>query len=145
MRREYIRSTPRWKNGPPRHDCVYVEKDPEGSGFRGLGVAQVRMFFSLMNNGILYQCALVRWFEAISDTPCSVSGMWMVQTDIHPRSRHRVHSVIHIDSILRAAHLIGHAGNKFTPYTLTPARSLQAFHSYYVNKYADHHSHEIAF
>lgn len=145
MHREYIRSTPSWKRGAARHDCVYVEKDAEQAGFRGLGVAQVRLFFSFHHNEKKYTSAFVRWFEAFGDTPCPETGMWRVQPDMGTSYNHRVHSVIHIDSILRAFHLIGISGSSFTPYNLTPSHSLQAFKSYYVNKYADHHAHEIAF
>ncbi|KAF9525467.1 hypothetical protein CPB83DRAFT_771905, partial [Crepidotus variabilis] len=54
-------------------------------------------------------------------------------------------SVIHIDSTLRAAHLIGNYGRSFIPYNLSPSHALQAFRSYYVNKYADYHAQKIAF
>jgi amino acid permease len=36
-------------------------------------------------------------------------------------------------------------GSKFIPPTLTYSQSLHAFKLFYVNKYANHHSHEIAF
>ncbi|KAF8801948.1 hypothetical protein BYT27DRAFT_7025531, partial [Phlegmacium glaucopus] len=29
MHCEYIWSTCSWKNGPARHDCVFVERDPD--------------------------------------------------------------------------------------------------------------------
>ncbi|KAF8805514.1 hypothetical protein BYT27DRAFT_7104339, partial [Phlegmacium glaucopus] len=56
-----------------------------------------------------------------------------------------VTSVVHIDSILRAAHLIGVYSSEFIPQTLTHSQSLHAFKLFYVNKYIDHHAHEIAF
>ncbi|KAF8811426.1 hypothetical protein BYT27DRAFT_7089514, partial [Phlegmacium glaucopus] len=54
-------------------------------------------------------------------------------------------SIIHIDSILCAAHLIGVYRNDFIPHNLQHYHSLTAFKLYYVNQYADHHAHEIAF
>jgi len=57
----------------------------------------------------------------------------------------RMTSIIHIDTILRAAHLIGVAGTHFLPCTFSFSDTLDAFHLFYVNKYADHHAHEIAF
>jgi hypothetical protein len=54
-------------------------------------------------------------------------------------------SIIHVDTILRAAHLIGVAGSDFLPRTLLFSDSLSAFCLFDVNKYADHHAHEIAF
>jgi len=145
MHREYIQCTPSWKKGPARHDCIFVERDPAEVGFWGLGVAQVQLFFSFEFDRIVYPCALVRWFETYGDAPCPETGMWMVWPDIDAQSRQRVCSVIHIDSILRAAHLIGVYGSNFIPPTLTYSQSLHAFKLFYVNKYADHHSHEIAF
>jgi hypothetical protein len=35
MHREHIRATPSWLRREPRHDCVFVEKDPGEDGFRG--------------------------------------------------------------------------------------------------------------
>jgi hypothetical protein len=145
MHREYIRCSPSWKGNASRHDCVFVERDPNEVGFRALGVAQVQLFFSFEFDGIAYPCALVRWFETYGDAPCPETGMWMVQPDVDVQSRQRVCSVIHIDSILQVAHLIGVYGSKFIPRTLTYSQSLHAFKLFYVNKYANHHSHEIAF
>ena len=54
-------------------------------------------------------------------------------------------SVIHIDSILRAAHIIGVSGPQPLPTDFTYGDSLDAFEMFYVNKYVDHHAHEIAF
>jgi hypothetical protein len=145
MHREHIRATPSWRHKDPRHDCVFVEKDPEEDGFRGLGVAQVQFFFSFNFDDTKYLCALVWWFEMTGNSSCPETGMWMVHPDIHQHRHRRVSSVIHIDSILRAAHLIGACGSSFIPDNLTYSKSLQAFKTYYVNKYADHHAHEIAY
>lgn len=144
MHREHIRASPMWQRSFPRYDCVFVERDPDEEGFRALGVAQVLIFFSFKYDGITYPCALVRWFETYGDAPCPLTGMWRVQPDIDGQGV-RVCSVIHIDSILRAAHLIGVYGKDFIPHNLRHYHSLSAFKLYYVNKYADHHSHEIAF
>jgi hypothetical protein len=45
MHRELIRATPRWKGGPGRYDCIYVGKDADLEGFRGLHVVRVKLFF----------------------------------------------------------------------------------------------------
>jgi hypothetical protein len=70
--------------------------------------------------------------------------MWMVEPDFIGRKRVLV--VIHLDTILRGAHLIGAAG----PHLLLErdfdfSKSLDAFRTFYVNKFIDHHAHEIAF
>jgi len=52
--------------------------------------------------------------------------------------------IIHLDSVVRAAHLLGVCGESFVPRDLTCDNSLDRFNSFYVNKFADHHSFEIA-
>ena len=54
-------------------------------------------------------------------------------------------SMVHLDTILRSAHLMGVVGSNFIPSDLKFHNSLDAFREFYVNKYIDHHSHEIAF
>ncbi|KAJ7240912.1 hypothetical protein C8J57DRAFT_1085481 [Mycena rebaudengoi] len=51
--------------------------------------------------------------------------------------------IIHIDTILRGAHLIGIYGADFFPRYFPHSASLDRFKAFYINKYADHHSHEI--
>jgi hypothetical protein len=70
--------------------------------------------------------------------------MWMVEPDCDARGR-CICSVIHLDTILRSVHLIGVAGSQKLPKTFTHHDSLYTFRLFYVNKYADHHTHEIAF
>ncbi|KAF5368711.1 hypothetical protein D9615_010296 [Tricholomella constricta] len=113
MHRERIRAAPSWQRGPGRFDCVFIDKDPDLDGFRGLHVARVNLFFSFKFDGITYPCALVQWFSTYGDAPCEDTGLWMVEPDCDTRGR-RVVSVIHIDSILRD--------------------SLNAFKLFYVNK-----------
>ncbi|KAG6896459.1 hypothetical protein C0992_008142 [Termitomyces sp. T32_za158] len=147
MFRERIRAVPSWRRGPARYDCVFVEHDRNCMGFLGLHVAQVLMFFELMTEGLggqKYPCALVTWFHTISDEPCPDTGMWVVEKDKGADGK-LLMSVIHIDTILRGAHLIGRAGTDHIPRGLEASDSLNAFHQFYVNKYIDHHAHEIAF
>jgi hypothetical protein len=54
-------------------------------------------------------------------------------------------SIIHVDTILRSAHLIGVSGSQKLPNNFTHHDSLYTFELFYFNKYADHHAHEIAF
>jgi hypothetical protein len=100
------------------------------------------LFFNFDDKDFL--CAFVWWFETTGDSPCPETGMWMVHPDIDHQC-HRVSSVIHIDSILHVAHLIGVCGSSFIPDNLTYTKLLQAFKNYYVNKYADHHAYDIAY
>ncbi|KAG6808699.1 hypothetical protein H0H92_003209 [Tricholoma furcatifolium] len=145
MFRERIRAVPSWRGGSARNNCVFVEQDRDLPGFRGLHVACVRMFFELtIKNKRKFPCALVAWFHTISDEPCPETGMWIVEKD-RDRDKNLIMSVIHIDTILRGAHLIGRAHANYVPRTLDAGDSLDAFEQFYVNKYIDHHAHEIAF
>ena len=54
-------------------------------------------------------------------------------------------SVIHIDAFLRGVHLLPIFGSNFLPITFDYTQTLDAFQAYYVNRFADHHAHEIIF
>lgn len=144
MLRHIIHSTPTWRNGPARHDCVFVEHDPTLQGFKSLYVAQVILFFSFYFRGVDYPCALVRWFETIGDQPCPNTGMWMVEPEFDANGQ-RLISVIHLDTILRPAHLIPVYGNDYIDHDMRHSDSLLAFVAFYVNKFSDYHAFEIAF
>ena len=144
MHRQCIRSTPKWRQGPPRHDCVFIKKDPELEGMRGLRVAQVLLFLSFTSRHIPYSCALVQWFIVVGDTPCGETGMWIVKPEMGDDGT-QVISIIQVNSILRGAHLIGVYGEVFLPRDFSHFDTLTAFQAYYVNKFIDYHANEIAF
>ncbi|KAF9035748.1 hypothetical protein BDZ89DRAFT_1090916 [Hymenopellis radicata] len=145
MRRERIRAAPRWRKGPARYDCVFAEADSELPGFRGMHVARVLLFMSLRHENVQYPCALVTWFSAVGDEPDPDTGLWKVVPDLD-HSGDRFQAVIHLDCLLRGAHLIGRPeDDEFIPRGMKHTDSLDLFTEFYVNKYADHHSHEIAF
>lgn len=141
MRRERIRSTPSWRGGGPRRDCAFIVEDNAKPGMSGMNVVRVLLFFSLFYDDVLYPCALVKWFEKVGCDP--VTGMWVVQPDKTHGRQHR--TVLHLDSFLRAAHLIPVYGNLKLPLDFHFSYTLDAFKAYYVNKYIDHHAHEIVF
>ncbi|THG92798.1 hypothetical protein EW026_g8234 [Hermanssonia centrifuga] len=144
MRRERIRATPSWFKGPAHYDCVFAENDSTVEGFRGLHAARVRTFLSFKSGGVEYPCALIQWFSPVADEPDELTGLWVVEPDFDGDNR-PFYGVIHLDSILRLAHLIPVFGNAILPPDFHQSQSLDAFKTYYVNKYADHHAHEIAF
>jgi len=74
---------------------------------------------------------------------CEETGLWCVSHD-HDRQGRRLTSLVHIDAILRGAHLIGVPGPRLLPRTFTYSDSLDGFCLFYVNKYIDYHAHEIA-
>ena len=135
--------TPSWRRGPPRYDCVFLNSDPNLEGMRGLDIVRIQVLFSFEFGGKRYPCALVRWFSRIGDATDEDTGMWIVQPELDDDQP--VVSVIHLDCVVRAAHLIGVYGSKSIPRDLTFHDSLDAFISFYVNKFIDHHAFSIAF
>ncbi|KAF8338581.1 hypothetical protein F5887DRAFT_1077678 [Amanita rubescens] len=147
--KEVIHCTKSWKKGPHRYDCVFVNSNPDASGFRGLYVGQVLLLFSIKSpRGSRVPdipCALVQWFKAVGEQPCDLTGMWMVKPEVDQRTKQRAMSVIHADTIIRPAHLIPIYGKQHVPHHLHAADSLNAFKGYYVNKFSDYHAYCLAF
>ena len=46
MHSECIQSTPHWRKGSAQHDTVFLEKDQDVLGMKGLHISQVFLFFS---------------------------------------------------------------------------------------------------
>ena len=144
MRRERIRSTPSWRSSGPRRDCVFVMEDGDKKGFRGMSAVRVKSFFSFTYEGDEYPCALVEWFKKVGRSPDKETGMWVVKTEEDHHGA-QFTSVVHLDTILRGAHLIPVFGKGFLPPNLRHNWSLDSFKAFFVNKYADHRANEIAF
>lgn len=144
MRRERIRSTPSWRSTGPRRDCAFVVEKQNEHGFRGMSVVRIKLFFSFRYEGEEYPCALVEWFKKDGRSPNEQTGMWEVKPE-EDRHGERLTTVIHLDTILRGAHLIPIYGSSFIPPHFHHTWSLDAFKAFFVNKYADHHANEIAF
>ncbi|KAG2144386.1 uncharacterized protein EDB93DRAFT_1241271 [Suillus bovinus] len=108
-----------------------------------LQIACVLCFFSFKYKFILYKCAIIHWFDVIGDAPDEDTGMWVVQPSFDGHSPNI--SVIHIDAIYHAAHLLPLYGVDFIPCAINFSNSLDKFHAFYVNKFADHHAFEITF
>lgn len=158
MRKEIIRVTQSWRGGPSRYDCVFVQTDRRVPGFRGLNIARIKLLFSFKHDGHEFSCALVHWFERVanSNAPDDDTGMWVVEPEYkddpaaanngrQPRPQVPALEIIPVDTILRAAHLIPVYSNEFIPLDVNLSNVLSKFKRYFVNKYADHHSYEIAF
>ncbi|KAG5652687.1 hypothetical protein H0H81_004072 [Sphagnurus paluster] len=143
MRRECIRSTPSWRGQGPRRDCAFVVKDVKQPGMKGMSVVRAQLFFSFDYIGVTYPCALVEWFKTIGRSPDPVVGMWKVVPDVVRGERET--SVLHLDTFLRGAHLLPVFGQCSIPVDFHYLYSLDVFNSFYVNRFADHHSHEICY
>jgi len=144
MRRERIRAIKSWRKGPSRYDTVFVNTDPTAEGMRGLSVARVRLFFSFSYEGVKYPCALVHWFSSVGDLPDDDTGMWVVKPETTDNDELHA-SVIHLDTVVRASHLLPVFGQEYVSKTISFTDTLDTFTTFYVNKYIDHHAFEIAF
>ena len=109
----------------------------------GLLVARVLLFFSFMIDEELHQCALVHWFSTLGNQPDPDNGMWVVVPKAAGQSRSV--SVVHIDSIVRAAHLLPIFDKEPIPHTLNYTKTLDLFQGFYVNSYIDYHAYETVF
>lgn len=83
---------------------------------KGLHVAQVLLLFSFNmadstqghRRTVTYSCALVHYFTTVGDKPDPLTGLWVVEREYHDESKLQpVLGVIHVDCIVRGAHLIG--------------------------------------
>jgi hypothetical protein len=142
MRREFIRSTPLWRNEAPRYDCAFVNVNPVTEPMKGLEVVRILAFFSFYFKGVHYPCAVVHWFDRVGDQPDEDTGMWLVCPQVNQQHQRSI-SVIHIDSIYWAAYLIPVYGKHCVPPQLRPHYSYDNFRLFYVNKFVDHHAFEI--
>ena len=70
---------------------------------KGLLVARVYLFFRFLHEDTEYPCTLVRWFS-MSDEPDPTTSLWVVEPE-STRQGTRHMSIIHIDAIVRGAHV----------------------------------------
>ncbi|KAJ7871547.1 hypothetical protein B0H13DRAFT_2554444 [Mycena leptocephala] len=117
MYRERIRANPNWHQQYPRYDTVFVVTDSDLQGMQGMVVGRVLLFFSVTHRDSYYPCALVHWIVHLA--------------------------VIHLDCIARGAHLLPVHGSAFLPHDFHFSYSLDAFRSFFVNRFVDHHTHEF--
>jgi hypothetical protein len=144
MYRERIRSNPNWRGEYARYDTVFVETNAELEGMPGMAIGRVRLLFSFKFRGEVYPCALVNWLIPF-DEPDKDTGMWVVRPEVQGNGRRQCHtlSIIPLDCIARAAHLLPVYGSSFLPEDFHFSDSLDAFRAYFVNPYVDHHSNEF--
>ncbi|KAJ7789014.1 hypothetical protein B0H14DRAFT_3575221 [Mycena olivaceomarginata] len=138
MYRERIRSNPNW-HGYARRDTVLV--DVGTPIMHGLVIGRVLLFCSFVFSDRVFECAFVNWLVPVGDEPDPDTGMWVVELE-----RERgipTTAIIPVDSIARAAHLIGVYGTQALPEDFHFSDSLDAFNTYIINRYADHHMNEF--
>ncbi|KAF9218523.1 hypothetical protein BS17DRAFT_798537 [Gyrodon lividus] len=97
-----ICAVPLWHQGPAQYDCIYVSTDNTEDGMLGMVITRI------------FPCVLVHWFNQIADEPDELTGMWMVSPSFLQDDSQNF-AVIHIDSIVCAAHLLSIFGDKQVP------------------------------
>ena len=112
---------------------------------RGLDVVRVHLFFSFEVGDETFSCALVHHFCKSFDDPDPDNGMWIVEPDFDS-DKYRIMSVIHVDSIVCAAHLLPvFRGDAPVPREINFSHTLDVFTAFYVNKYIDYHAFKTLF
>ncbi|KAG2126445.1 hypothetical protein BD769DRAFT_1628445 [Suillus cothurnatus] len=125
MRCEHLRAVPSWRNGPGRFDCAFINTDDRQDRILSMDVVQIFCFFSF------------------TFTNNEATGMYMVAPSFGKDGSPNM-SIIHIDSIVRGAHLLPIFGTQFVPWDLRFHHSLDIFRGFYINRFIDHHSFELA-
>ena len=119
MHNECICAVKSWRKGLACHDCIFVEMDPDALGMAGLDIAHVQLFFSGTFDGVKHEPDVMEDGTTIS--------------------------VIHLDTIVQAAHLLPVFKKEIVSRDLSFSDTLDKFQLFYVNKFIDHHAFEIAF
>jgi len=79
----------------------------------------------------------------VDDSPSNNTGMWVVEPEVLDNGE-TLTSIIHLDTIVRASHLLLVFGSEHVSKTLSFTDTLNTFNKFNVNKYIDHHAFEIA-
>ncbi|EIW84557.1 hypothetical protein CONPUDRAFT_51589 [Coniophora puteana RWD-64-598 SS2] len=143
MRSERIRSCPLWRGEAPRYDCAFLMTNSGIKGTLAMDIARVLAFFSFRYRGTVYPCAIVHWFEYSEEERDENTGMYVVKPMSNRDGSPRV-DIVHIDSFVRAAHLLPQFGTTEVSEDLKCFHSYDHFKSFYLNKFVDHHAFEIA-
>ncbi|KAH9937976.1 hypothetical protein B0H21DRAFT_698721 [Amylocystis lapponica] len=143
MHRELIRSNPAWYNQYARFDTLLVQNEADVDGMLGMLVGRVLTFLAFSHEDVRYPCALVEWLMVDGEAPDPLTGMWMVKPEIVRGER--TIGLIHLDCVVRACHLIGVYGKTSVPVDFHFSYSLDVFRAFYINRYADYHSHECIY
>ena len=143
MHRELIRANPSWR-GHPRFDTVLINTDADEPGMQGMTVGRVMGLMAIQHNGTRYPSALIDWYEKVSEVPSNVTGMYEIQPELDENGQ-QVTSIVHIDAIFRAVNLSPVFRGTTIPLDFHYSYSLDAFETFYVNKYGDYHSHHCIY
>jgi hypothetical protein len=126
----------------PHRDTVLLATGSDTAGVRGLNVARVHLFFSFGFRGTTYECALIHEYcKSFTDLDPD-NSLWIFEPD-HSADGSRIVSVVHANSIICAAHLLPIFKNDAPiPRQINFTHTLNAFNTFYLNKYIDYHAFE---
>ncbi|KAK7438744.1 hypothetical protein VKT23_017874 [Stygiomarasmius scandens] len=124
MRCERIWCTNSWC-GSHCKGCVHVVTDKDKPGLKGMDIVRMHLLFSFKYEGTTYPCVLVQWYKRVGRAPDPNTGMWMVKQE-------PAFSLIHLDSVLRAVHLLPVFSKKPLPPKFDYHFSLDCFSTLYL-------------
>ena len=78
-----------------------------------LDVTHVQLFLSFTYDDEEYLCALIDWYDWVTEAPDPDTGLWIVKPVPHSSA------VVHLDVILQCAHLISVFGHGYVDRLLT--------------------------
>ncbi|VDC06117.1 unnamed protein product [Peniophora sp. CBMAI 1063] len=142
MHMEIIRSASRWYGQYARRDTVLIQNGPETDPMGGLAIGRVMAFLSFEFADVDHPCALVEWHMPVADEIDPVTGMWIVEPEILPSGSRRV-ELVHLDCIVRSCLLQGVTDDTYLPKKFHYSKTHSGFQSFYFNRYADYHTHEM--
>ena len=129
----------------PRRDCILLNTGSKVAGARGLDVAWAHLLFSFAIEEEVFECALIHEFCKSYTDPDLDNGMWIVEPDYN-HNGYRVMSVVHVESIVHAAHLLlVFKDGIFSPREINFTHTLDIFKAFYLNRYIDYHTFDTLF
>lgn len=145
MYREIIRANPD-HGGVPCFDTVFVSISDDKKVMAGLLVARVHLLLSYFDpyDQKEVPCGLITWFIHPSEAsgPDKVTGMWKLCPEYDENGKSPV-QVVHLDTILRGAHLVPCYGEGFLLTDLKYSNALDAWNYYFINQFIDYHAHAL--
>ncbi|KDQ05733.1 hypothetical protein BOTBODRAFT_122308, partial [Botryobasidium botryosum FD-172 SS1] len=133
MTQERICATPSWHGGAACYDGAFLKKK---GAFGALGMQALEVGLLL-----LCACAVV---SNLGDQPNPDMGLWVIEP-AHDDNGSPIALVVHIHLLVWNAHLMPVFGSHFVPKSLHFFHSLDAFCSFFVNKYINHQATQLAY
>jgi hypothetical protein len=84
---------------------------------------------------------LMNWFILVDKGPERVTGMWVVEPETI--AGWTPLQIIHLEAIARGSYLLPEFGEGFLEEGFSFIDTLDAFKTFYVNSYIDHHAHHF--